>query len=256
MRFSLIIFVLLMIIGCKKSKESEMKSFVRQYNNLKSEIIRGNRFVDTKATITDENTIELEVIISGNTKTAVKNFLKKYQPEKLTNAIDYIADPLFLLEQGAEFRFKFFNQQKFFITEKSIDLEVYKIYKKNIAERKSPDIKNTFYLKRLTQKLEELNENLPKTLSDNNIKLHKLIPGDNGYLIYNCSCSNTKEIKTNNRILKEKFSKKLRGFDQFKEVYLLMSEVNIKAVKFNCMDEDTKKPFDFVYYKKDILEMY
>ena len=256
MRFSIFVLVCLMIVGCRKSKESEMKSFVKQYNNLKSEITRGNRFEDTKATVIDDNTIGLDVTISGKTKTAVKNFLERYEPEKLTKAIDYIANPVYLLEQSAKFRFKFYDQQNHLITEQSIDLEAYKRYKQDIAERKSPNINNTFYLKTLTQKLENINKNLPKSVSDNNIELTKLVRGDNDYLVYKCSCRNTKDIKINNRIIKENFSKKLRGFEQFKEVYLLMSEVNIKAVKFDCIDEDTKKPFDFVFYKKDVLEMY
>lgn len=245
-----------MVVGCKKSKESEMKSFVKQYNNLKSEINRGNRFEDTKAEIIDDNTIGLDVIISGKTKTAVKNFLERYEPEKLTKAIDFIANPVFLLEQGVGFRFKFFDQQNSLITEKTVNLESYSKYKQALAERKSPNINNPFFLNIFNKKLGEINQKLPSNLDENNIRLTQMVRGDNDYLVYKCTCRNTKNLKTNNRVSKDNFTKKLQGYDHLKDVYLLMTEINIKAVKFDCIDEETKKPFDFVYYKKDILKLY
>ena len=245
-----------MVVGCKKSKESEMKSFVKQYNNLKSEINRGNRFEDTKAEIIDENTIGLDVIISGKTKTAVKNFLERYEPEKLTKAIDFIANPVFLLEQGVGFRFRFFDQQNSLITEKTVNLESYSKYKQALAERKSPSINNPFFLNIFNKKLEEINQKLPSNLDENNIRLTQMVRGDNDYLVYKCTCRNTKSLKTNNRVSKDNFTKKLQGYDHLKDVYLLMTEINIKAVKFDCIDEETKKPFDFVYYKNDILKLY
>lgn len=245
-----------MVVGCKKSKESEMKSFVKQYNNLKSEINRGNRFEDTKAEIIDDNTIGLDVIISGKTKTAVKNFLERYEPEKLTKAIDFIANPVFLLEQGVGFRFRFFDQQNSLITEKTVNLESYSKYKQALAERKSPNINNPFFLNIFNKKLGEINQKLPSNLDENNIRLTQMVRGDNDYLVYKCTCRNTKNLKTNNRVSKDNFTKKLQGYDHLKDVYLLMTEINIKAVKFDCIDEETKKPFDFVYYKKDILKLY
>ena len=245
-----------LLAGCKKSKESEMQAYAEAYNDVKNEIIKGNNFKDTKAYVEGDQNIVIDVVINGGTKAAVKKFLLKYEPKKLTKAIDYVADPTNLIDKGVIFKFRFYDTSKSLIIEKNIDQEAYLIYSNDLKARRNPDLSQSFYKNILDQALEKMNKNLPKTTGNNTLVMHQILQEENNYLLYQCSCKDTKPMKSNNRVLKERFSKRLTGFEQFRDVYILMSELSIKALRIECKDQETNKLFDFVYYKKDVLELY
>jgi hypothetical protein len=251
-----VLLFLIFNIGCKENTESQIKSFVKDYNNTREEIIKGNGFVDTKSTYKEPNTINIDVIIKSGNKTGIKNFLSKYDPRNLPKAIDYITDPSSILEQGVVFSFNFYRVNGDILLSKKIDIESYKKYKNETELKAKGNVNQPFYLKVLNEELTAINKKLPITNSNTKITYQKVTRDEKDYLFYSCSCSNTSSMKQNNRIYKANFAKSIISFPLLTEIYLLMNEVNIKALKFNCLDEDTKKYFDFVFYKKDVLDLY
>ncbi|HMP28600.1 MAG TPA: hypothetical protein PKD85_03310, partial [Saprospiraceae bacterium] len=185
----LLLILILSMLGCTPSKESQINSFVKKYNSLQSEIIKGNGFVDTKSTFMKPNTINIDVIIKSGNKVGIKNFLSKYEPQSLTKALEYVADPLKLLEQDVVFNFNFFKANNELLLSKAINLETYKKYKSEQASKTNANINHPFYLNILNKELKSLNHQLP--LNSNNITFQKISRDEKDYLVYKCSCTNT-----------------------------------------------------------------
>jgi hypothetical protein len=249
-----IVSLFLFAFGCKKSKESQIKDFVKTYNSLKNDIVRGNGFEDTECSFKEPNLIKMDIVVKSKTKAGIKSFLSKYEPKDLTKAIDYIAEPTFLLEEGVEFEFNFYTLDNQLLVSKIINRENYQIYKKELATKGSPNFNTPFYLNLINEQIQTINKQLP--ISVENVKFLQLNRDEKGNLVYKCSCTNTKKLKENNRIMKSKFEGSIKEFPFVSDIYVLMKEVKVKTLKFDCIDEDTKKQFDFVFYPKNVLDLY